>query len=1526
MAGHRAYSGRSRRILTVSVLAALAATLTWAMVGIPPFSVVDVGPDDSVFDPGSRNATSGGRVNGLAIDPSNDLFVYAASEWGGLFKSLDGASSWIQLDEHRPQATWDIAVDPGNTGTVYATSFYDGRIQPESGIQVSYDGGATWNRPASATPVPASLPGCNSVHASEPNAYGIGIQPDLPQNVFIGTDCGVATTTNSGVTWSHVTPTSQIPAPSGGGNNRVWDVFVQAGGIVDVCGVDGHHRFNGATWSGASGLPGGVCSIVVSPLEANVLFATVGGGLWESQNAGGSWTQVDDNGGGRIPTVQAISTGGNSFDLYWGSGVKLRRIGCDNSSANRCGLAGNLSDGPNLGSDITGSSHDDTGWVAFDSNSCPRYYSNDGGVFRNNGCPGISWGRAMSGMHSMWTWDLAGSTNVTGDSGPAVSFGLQDDGVWHTTDGTASWSSLNCCDGFDNEVDQDRSIFSVCCSFETANGNRLEIMDTTGGNRSTVAHPSGRVPTFQHGDAISQFAPQSYVLVTLTCNPAGTDPDGGSSSRWCAGTGAGGVFATTDEGANWTQLGAASTPGNACGVLASVSLGTPTFYLQSGNCNANAGGNGALWKYSGIASGGTWSPADPGLSDVGVYAVHPTNPNLLLASDQTTPTRMMSSVDGGLSWQPLPALDAIMTRGDFVMVTTRGPTDFTGFGGYHQPSLVHFHPTRDGMLLAGARDSGLFLSSDSGASWALVSEQVSRPFHAFFDTSNDDIYVGTVGRGVYRVGLPEADIGITKSDAPDPVHAGAQLFYTYSVTNFGPEDATGVTIIDALPPEVIFLTDDLGVCTELIPGTINCNLGNLAVGETAVLVVDVQVAADVVSNAGDVTSIQNTASVSSPGIIDGDPSNNEDTIGTIVDDLAELTVTKLCEPDREVPAGTEAICTVIVDNFGPSYARNVVVMDALASNGDFEIVGTPTASQGTGCFVWGNTWSCNLGILEPATTAETGRATVEVVVRSDDPVDIADLSRVVSATPDPDTSNNESSDVILVTAVADLSLLKGDAPDPVVAGENLTYTLSLQNSGPSSAENVVVTDTLPAGVTIVSVSGTGGATCNAGEPGDPFQPTTCNFGTLLSGGARSMTIVVTVDPDTLGDIINDARVSSDTFDDEANDDLASTTTTVEAEADLSVAKTDLQEPVVAGEILDYELTVINHGPSSARNVIITDVLPPELTFVNATVLDGSGECVLADPPTNTVECHIGEIPPNAGTPVFIEIKGLVAASTDDGTITNNASVQSTETPDSVPGNNAVAEDTEVVTVADLAIDKASNQDTYKPSSQVIYTVTVTNLGSSDAQNVGVTDVLPTAKHDFLFDTAGCAGGATGTMTCSLGTIPAGQSSAFNIHIKMKGNSGVISNTASVTSSTTDPDPLNNEDTLENLIAGGTGESGGGGPGPNATSPEDDPISLLAGSAICGIDDRSQMNLSFEWETSARIHKNRTVQVSLMSSFDARYTRQYRTTGDSVERNDRLATGTIYHWRVVGKQKGKRLTSGVSSFMTPHCVGYDKHEE
>ena len=304
-----------------------ALTVTFALMGsvAAQITISDINPNQSTLDPSDADGASGGRVNGLATTPGNNQIFYAASEWGGIYRSNDGGLNWNRLNNHRPTVTWDVEVSPANINVIFATSFFDGRVNSESGINVSTDSGATWTHPATATP-PVGF--CDTARRNQPAAFGIAIDPANAQNVYIGTNCGLAISNDGGTTWNFVDPTPGDPA------NDIWDVIVHHGGIIDLLGDDGHQRSidGGANWTTATGIPlqSGLASIAASPDEQDVIFATVGQNVWESDDAGANWTNLgtpDSKRQGRVPFVAVNDRAGNAFDLWYGD-VQLFRGGC----------------------------------------------------------------------------------------------------------------------------------------------------------------------------------------------------------------------------------------------------------------------------------------------------------------------------------------------------------------------------------------------------------------------------------------------------------------------------------------------------------------------------------------------------------------------------------------------------------------------------------------------------------------------------------------------------------------------------------------------------------------------------------------------------------------------------------------------------------------------------------------------------------------------------------------------------------------------------------------------------------------------------------------------------------------------------------------------------------------------------------------------------------------------------------------------------------------------------------------------
>jgi len=642
------------------------------------------------------------------------------------------------------------------------------------------------------------------------------------------------------------------------------------------------------------------------------------------------------------------------------------------------------------------------------------------------------------------------------------------------------------------------------------------------------------------------------------------------------------------------------------------------------------------------------------------------------------------------------------------------------------------------------------------------------------------------------------DLEISKTVSPAHPVAGQEIVYTITVDNDGPIPAQNVVVTDVLPAEVEYLADT-DTCTEGPTGTLTCQLGTIAAGASRTFEIKVAIDPDL----GGPTSITNTATVTSSAN-ESDPADNTIALTHLVNDLADVRVTKLCKPDTEpAPAGTSGVCSMFVSNDGPSAAQDVQLVDVHVSDGSFTI-GPVITSQGSCGFPFADTLECGLDTIQPGDTVQ-----VDVTVDSDENVDVDDIARVTSDTPDPATANNEATAGLSFDASADLSIAKS-GPVTAVAGTQFVYTLTVDSLGPSIAEDVVVSDELPADVDFVSaVASVGTFTAVAGT-------ITWNLGNVAPGDPpRTLSITVFVHPDTTSPLVNNAAVTSTTSDPDTANNLATWTVALTAEAGLTLTKTDSPDPVIAGNDLTYTLTVGNGGPSTAVDVVVTDTLPAGTTLVSA--VGGTGSTVCAEVQQGVVSCEVGDLDPGGSETIFITV--TVDPSVPDGThLINNAEATSPTDPD---GAQASA-DTTVIARADLWMEKTGTAPAGNPSGALIYRLTVHNHpgsapddtptsgdgGPSDAINVVVSDPLPLTpkKLKVQFLTPGCSySEASHTVTCLAALVPFGTSVVFEIQVQIQGSNGTISNTATVASGTLDPDTSNNSDTVNNVVQGGTGK-------------------------------------------------------------------------------------------------------------------------
>jgi uncharacterized repeat protein (TIGR01451 family) len=215
---------------------------------------------------------------------------------------------------------------------------------------------------------------------------------------------------------------------------------------------------------------------------------------------------------------------------------------------------------------------------------------------------------------------------------------------------------------------------------------------------------------------------------------------------------------------------------------------------------------------------------------------------------------------------------------------------------------------------------------------------------------------------------------------------------------------------------------------------------------------------------------------------------------------------------------------------------------------------------------------------------------------------------------------------------------------------------------------VALRDTVPAGVSQVSVASPPGTTCVGGTPGNPADPLACALGNLGPGATAVVTVVVRVAPNLAAGtvLVNQASVVSDTADPNNANNIAGRSVTVQTRADLAITKASDKDTYGPLAHVTWTITVRNNGPSDAQAVTLTDQLPKDLAYMSNT-----GGCTNAD---DILTCQFGTVPAGATVTFTMREKtGFVRRPTK---VTNTASVASSTT-DPVPGNNTAAKDVTV---------------------------------------------------------------------------------------------------------------------------------------------------------------------------------------------------------------------------------------------------------
>ncbi|SMC70486.1 DUF7507 domain-containing protein [Pedobacter africanus] len=612
-----------------------------------------------------------------------------------------------------------------------------------------------------------------------------------------------------------------------------------------------------------------------------------------------------------------------------------------------------------------------------------------------------------------------------------------------------------------------------------------------------------------------------------------------------------------------------------------------------------------------------------------------------------------------------------------------------------------------------------------------------------------------------------ADLQVSKTVDKATPKVGDNVTFTITAKNNGPSDASGVKVTDILKAGYTFVSSSSANYT---PADGVWLLGNLENGAAQSLTVIARVNANALAS-----DYSNIASISG-GETDPDGSNNTTTLNTVVPvPSADIEINKTATPKPAV-AGQSLTYTITLKNNGPSTLKTSDVFVVTENLPAGYTANAFTPSAGTFNPANGNWNGLNLAAGQQATLSIAGTVAVAASGTLTNTVSVA----VPATISDPNISNNSKTDNTVIGRQLDLGISKTSSPKPVIAGNNLTYILTLSNNGPSAllvSDVVKLNENFPANYTASTFTPSAGV----------FDKNTGNWTglTLTQGQTATLTITGTVAANAVATLSNTVSITAPagTTDNNTANNTATELTAVSRSIDFEISKTATPKPAIAGENLTYTITLSNKGISamSAADVLkVTDVLPPGFTGASYNASAGTYNAATGDWTGLTLA---------SGQNASLTITGKVAASAT-GTLTNKAVLTvPAGITDPTGTNNESTDNTTIVAKPVLAITK-SGASGLTAGSTVNYTLKIVNTGSSDAINAQINDAVPASVENVTWAatpngaaTLVSGGTGNGNAVALRANIPAGNVNNY-ISVNISGTlnpgaAGNIINTASV---------------------------------------------------------------------------------------------------------------------------------------------------
>ena len=586
---------------------------------------------------------------------------------------------------------------------------------------------------------------------------------------------------------------------------------------------------------------------------------------------------------------------------------------------------------------------------------------------------------------------------------------------------------------------------------------------------------------------------------------------------------------------------------------------------------------------------------------------------------------------------------------------------------------------------------------------------------------------------------PVCDLEISKLVNASEVFVNDMVEWSIIVKNNGPNTAENVIVTDYLPNNIEYTIP--ANCT--VDGNkLIWNIGDLGPNKSVSLILVTKLLAE--------GQFDNFVSVNTP-TNESDYTNNNASNSSVADPICDLIINKTVNASS-IDVGDSVEWTISVINVGPSTARDVKVIDTLPE-GALILSANPSAG----------TFDKDTRVWEIGSLAANNPVSLILVTKIVTEGNITNVVVANTSTYEPNKTNNEANNTTVANPGCDLEITKLVNASEVYEGDLVEWTIVVINKGPSVAYDVIVNDTLPSGLNLISSTPSTGTYSNG----------IWNIGTMDKDATASLVLITQAKE--LGHITNIASVNSTTPDNDTSNNIANNTTDVVSVCDLEITKLVNASSVNITDFVEWTVRVVNKGPNTAKDVKVTEKLPNGLKVIKVTPSVGSY--------ANNI-WTIGDLEKDASVSLV-----LITQVVKEGNLTNVVIVNST-TPDRNETNNKANNTTEVNPVCDLEIIKLVSAKKAYVGEVLTWTIKVTNNGPSAASDVKVLEDIPNSLK-FIKAIASKGTYDAKSQVWTIGKLASGSSVTLEIVTKVL-SVGNITNPVEVTTKTPENNRTNNK--------------------------------------------------------------------------------------------------------------------------------------